>query len=141
MPARTTLAELHEIIQIAFAWNDAHPHSFIALGRHYAAPSYGLDVMLPETALTLAVALPRDGAHLDYCYDPGECWDHTVLLESGGPDPSWIHPTCIDGEGDSPDEDWVPNWSSDTPYIPGPETTPFDLAAINRRLAALRSRD
>ncbi|WP_433619596.1 hypothetical protein ACQP2P_01925 [Dactylosporangium sp. CA-139114] len=37
--------------------------------------------------------------------------------------------TCTDGRGDAPIEDWHPE--------DGDGTTPFDIGAINKRLAAL----
>ncbi len=37
------------------------------------------------TSSALAAALPRPGARLSYRYDLGDCWDHTVLLETGRP--------------------------------------------------------
>lgn len=137
LPAHTTLAELHDIIQIVFDWDDDHLHVFTTDDRAYADPHHGLDGTLPEGESTLAEVLPREGARIAYRYDLGDCWDHTVLLESGGPDPTSAGPTCVDGRGDAPVEDWVPDEDTDDPM---PATTPFDLAAANRHLAGLHDR-
>lgn len=85
LPATTTLTEFHEIIQILFEWDGDHLHVFTVDGMNYADPYYELDECADSDQLALADALPRAGARLSYRYDLGDCWDHTVLLETGGP--------------------------------------------------------
>ncbi|MFC5665037.1 plasmid pRiA4b ORF-3 family protein [Kitasatospora misakiensis] len=72
MPADSSLAALHEVIQTCFRWEDAHLHSF-------ADP--GTWAELDEHAVSLAEALPSEGARLDYTYDYGDDWRHRILLE------------------------------------------------------------
>jgi len=130
LPATTTLTELHEIIQILFEWDGDHLHVFTVDGTHYADPFHELDECADSDQLTLTDALPRAGARLSYRYDLGDCWDHTVLLEAGGPtDP--VRPTCIAGRGDAPVEDWPDEH---------PPPRPFDLAGLDRALARHASR-
>jgi hypothetical protein len=131
LPASSTLAELHRIIQILFQWDDDHLHVFTVDGAHYADPWHQLDDCSPEDQLTLAAALPRPGARLSYRYDLGDCWDHTVLLEAGDRGTPRERPTCVDGRGDAPVEDW--------PETEPPPSRPLDLAALDRRLARLRT--
>ena len=52
--------------------------------RALRRPFNGLEGCPDSDQLSLAAALPRPGARLTYRYDLGDCWDHTVLLESGG---------------------------------------------------------
>ena len=127
LPAATTLSELHEVIQILFEWDGDHLHVFTVDGARYADPYHELDGCADTDELTLAAALPRPGARLAYRYDLGDCWDHTVLLENGGPTPApSTRPVCIGGRGDAPVEDW----SDDEP-----PPRPLNLAGLDRRLA------
>jgi hypothetical protein len=125
--AATTLTELHEIIQVLFEWDGDHLHVFTVDGVHYADPLDELDDCADSDRLSLAAALPRPGARLAYRYDLGDCWDHTVLLETGGPAGAPNRPTCIGGRGDAPVEDW----SDEEP----PPPRPLDLVDLDRRLA------
>ncbi len=127
LPAATTLTELHEIIQILFEWDGDHLHVFTVDGAHYADPFYELDGCADSDQLNLAAALPRPGARLSYRYDLGDCWDHTVLLESGDPAASPTRPVCTGGRGDAPVEDW--------PHDEPPPPRPLDLTALDHRLA------
>jgi Plasmid pRiA4b ORF-3-like protein len=127
LPATTTLTQLHEIIQVLFEWDGDHLHVFTVDGRHYADPFHDLPECADSDQLTLADALPRAGARLSYRYDPGDCWDHTVLLENGGPATTSTRPTCVGGRGDAPVEDW--------PDEEPPPPRPLDLAALDRQLA------
>jgi len=130
LPATTTLTKLHEIIQILFEWDGDHLHVFTADGRHYADPFFDLEECAASDQLTLADALPRAGARLSYRYDLGDCWDHTVLLETGGP-AAPTRPTCIGGRGDAPVEDRPDEH---------PPPRPLDLPALDRALARRVSR-
>ena len=42
LPASTTLAQLHQVIQVAFGWEDAHLHAFEIGGRRYSRPDFEL---------------------------------------------------------------------------------------------------
>lgn len=130
LPACTTLTELHEIIQILFEWDGDHLHVFTVDGADYADPFHELDGCADSDQVTLADALPRAGARLSYRYDLGDCWDHTVLLESGGP-AGLAGPTCIASRGDAPVEDWPDEH---------PPPRPFDLPGLDRALARHASR-
>lgn len=134
LPADITLAELHEIIQTVFEWEDDHLHIFTVDGRPYADPEWELDGAAAEDELRVAAALPRAGARLSYRYDLGDCWDHTVLLESGGPDATCTRPECVDGRGDAPVEDWAPP-DDDPDAEETPAALPFDRAELDRLLA------
>jgi hypothetical protein len=124
--AATTLTELHEIIQVLFEWDGDHLHVFTVDGVHFADPLDNLDDCADSDQLSPA-ALPRPGARLAYRYDLGDCWDHTVLLETGGPAAAPNRPTCIGGRGDAPVEDW--------PDEEPPPPRPLDLIELDRRLA------
>ena len=42
LPASTTLAQLHQVIQVAFGWEDVHLHAFEVGGRRYSRPEFEL---------------------------------------------------------------------------------------------------
>ena len=82
LPATTTLAQLHHVLQIAFGWQDGHLHEFTVGRTHYGVPDAGL--MRPrhdEGRANLSQLLERPGEHLDYLYDFGDSWAHRVVLE------------------------------------------------------------
>jgi hypothetical protein len=75
----------------------------------------------------------RSGAgcgKISYTYDLGACWEHQIALEQiVTRDPDQDYPLCVAYKGDSP----VEYWSEDD----SEEPEPFNLAEVNRKLAAL----
>jgi hypothetical protein len=128
MPASATLGELHEVIQIAFAWDDDHLHGFTVGRRRYGDPYF--DVEHDEHKTTLATAFARARGPITYIYDFGDDWRHQITREKVlEPAPTSTHPICVDGRGDAPAEDCgdEPAWIT------------FDQAGINTQLARLGS--
>ncbi|WP_433601333.1 plasmid pRiA4b ORF-3 family protein [Nocardia sp. CA-135953] len=127
VPASATLGDLHEIIQIAFSWDDEHLHAFTIGRRRYGDPYF--DAEYDEDEITVATALARARKSISYVYDFGDNWQHEITLEKTvEPDPASTYPVCVDGRGDSPVEDCgedEPAWIR------------FDQADINTRLARL----
>jgi hypothetical protein len=122
------LGELHEVIQIAFAWDGDHLHGFTVGRRRYGDPYF--DFQYDEYETTLAAAFARASKPITYTYDFGDDWQHEITREKVvEPAPTATHPTCVDGRGDAPVED-----SGDEPAW-----TAFDQADINSRLARLDS--
>ena len=68
------------------------------------------------------------GGKMGYTYDLGACWEHQISLEQIVTRDQG-HPVCVAYKGDSP----VEYWSEDDPEEP----EPFNLAGVNRKLAAL----
>lgn len=131
VPSDVTLGDLHEVIRIAFAWDDEHLHLFTVGPRRYGNPFFGCDY--DEDAITLSAALARTRTPIRYVYDLGDGWEHEIVLEKTvEPDASLTYPICVDGRGDSPVEDWNEEFD-DAAWIP------FDLEDINTRLARLGS--
>jgi hypothetical protein len=134
VPATLPLDALHHVIQAAFSWHDDHLHLFEAGRQRYADPDFELDDCDDESAVRLAKVLPS-GATMTYIYDMGDWWEHRITVERVEEldDPAAdVDIVCTGGRGDAPIEDWSPE--------DGPATTPFDVDAINRRLAALFDR-
>jgi hypothetical protein len=65
VPASATLGDLHEVIQVAFAWDDDHLHAFTIGRRQYGDPYF--DVEYDEDKITLATALPTHASRSPMC--------------------------------------------------------------------------
>lgn len=125
VPASATLGDLHEVIQIAFAWDDDHLHAFTIGRRQYGDPRFDVDD--DEDKITLATAFAWARKPISYVYDFGDSWQHDITLEkTAEPDPAVSYPVCVVGRGDAPVEDCGDD---------EPEWIPFDQDGINKRLA------
>ena len=78
-----SLADVHQVIQIAFGWRDSHLHQFTAAdGQRWADERWieededGKD----ERTVTLAEVLGEESGPLAYEYDFGDGWVHQVEL-------------------------------------------------------------
>ena len=127
VPASATLGDLHDVIQVAFVWDEDHLHAFTIGRRQYGDP--GFDMEYDEDKITLAAAFARARKPISYVYDFGDSWQHEIVLEQVvEPDPAVTYPVCVAGRGDAPVEDCGEDeiaWIS------------FDQAGINARLARL----
>jgi hypothetical protein len=134
VPAGASLGDLHRIIQVVLDWGGDHLHAFTTGSGRYADPYYDLDDCDDEEAVRLSRALPQIGATIEYLYDFGDSWNHTISLEKiDRPETPPAHPVCVTGRGDAPVEDWNPDSGE-------PATIPFDRDDLNRRLATLADR-
>jgi hypothetical protein len=90
-----TLDVVHQVLQAAYGWADAHLHRF-ALGGHpfdrhtqvFLCPyevEEGEDEGLPAAEVRLDEALAEPGDVLRYAYDYGDSWDLTLKLEEVRP--------------------------------------------------------
>jgi hypothetical protein len=108
------LSELHRIIQVAMGWTDSHLHAFTCGETRYELPSEGYGPGLDfedERQAELGAVLTEVGAGLQYEYDFGDGWDHTVHLEAILPaDPEATYPVCVAGERACPPEDCGGAW-------------------------------
>ncbi|MEU5869595.1 plasmid pRiA4b ORF-3 family protein [Nonomuraea sp. NPDC047529] len=75
VPSTATLAELHEVVQVAMGWEQHHLHLFSDGDVEYG------DNARDESAVTLATLIPQVGDWLGYRYDMGNCWDHDLVVE------------------------------------------------------------
>ena len=110
------LAELHDILQVAFGWTDSHLHGFAAgpdyyskETEHYLCPfdeAEGDTEGLPEAQVRLDEVLAQVGDTLAYAYDYGDGWQHLVTLEAVlTKTESMPRAICTGGERDGPAED------------------------------------
>jgi hypothetical protein len=111
LPASTTLAQLHQVIQVAFGWEDAHLHAFEVGGRRYSRPDFELwDEAADEGKARLQDLASRPGARLRYTYDFGDSWEHDVLVEDALAPDGVPHAVCLAGRRAGPPEDCGGVW-------------------------------
>jgi hypothetical protein len=107
-----TLAEVHEVIQIAFGWNDSHLHAFTSSdGRRWADERWADERSIDEDedgddrAVTLAEVLDEQSGPLEYEYDFGDGWIHQIELIETISDATAPTARLIRGERRGPLED------------------------------------
>ncbi|MFI6112737.1 plasmid pRiA4b ORF-3 family protein [Kitasatospora sp. NPDC051164] len=104
VPAAIRLGRLHHVIQAVMGWDDAHLHSFTARGTTYGEPDPELGFR-DEDTVTLG-QLVSAGGHLDYLYDFGDHWQHTLTCERQlAAEPDDAYPRLLAGHGACPPED------------------------------------
>jgi hypothetical protein len=104
--SETTLAHLHAILQILFAWRDEHLHSFYIHGREY-----GSSGVQTRRVLMSDLQLHR-GERFQYVYDFGAHWACDIRLEAVRPlAPRCVYPLCIGGKRAAPPEDCWGAWA------------------------------
>jgi Plasmid pRiA4b ORF-3-like protein len=109
VPSTTSLAELHDIIQVAMGWYDCHLHQFEVNGVHYADTEHMLEDTTDEARRTLAPM--QAGDRLAYWYDFGDDWWHDIVVESvDRADPGLTYPRCVTGRRAGPPEDSGGPW-------------------------------
>lgn len=103
----STIADLHDILQIAMAWTDYHLHQFHIRGKRYGVarihgPSFrdrGRDVPLSHFRF-------RPCERFLYEYDFIDQWEHDIWVEQIRPvDSNQPYPLCIGGARAAPPED------------------------------------
>src|SRR5450755_1569773 len=103
----STVAQLHQALQVAFGWDDEHLNRFEIRGREYAVYRDGGGM----------IGIDARGARLDglklrrlerflYEYDFGDSWIHDLRLEATLPiKPRKIYPICVAEKCSAPPED------------------------------------
>jgi hypothetical protein len=164
VPAASTLADLHAVIQAAMGWQDAHLHQF-RVGDCCYGPEGGGPDLVPEDGVRLDQIIttdpaPRTQTVLNYLYDFGDDWEHQVSVEMvSTADADVLYPRCTGGQGACPPEDCggIPGYQRLRTILAGPpapeqqellawlgltsatdlDLTRFDPRDVDARLAAL----
>ncbi|MDL9948639.1 plasmid pRiA4b ORF-3 family protein [Gordonia sp. ABSL11-1] len=158
--ASVSLADVHDILQIAFDWEDSHLHQFRADGERWM-PAQALELgdwedVDDERHTTIGEVLTRVGAQLTYEYDFGDGWTHVITVVDIADDPADLVAEVRDGGGMSPLDDvgGPPGWEDFTMAVSDPshprhtelrewagyprdrlfDATRFDVASVNRQL-------
>ncbi|MDN5933435.1 MAG: plasmid pRiA4b ORF-3 family protein, partial [Pseudonocardia sp.] len=158
VPSDTTLAGLHDVLQVAMGWLDGHLHMFTVGDRLFGPPDPDADPgQRDEATVRLDELLRATGDRLRYEYDFGDGWEHDVVLEAVETGPS-AAPRCTAGRRACPPEDCGgpggyaellaalgdpghPEHAERVEWV-GPHFDPaaFDRGEIDAGLAALASR-
>jgi hypothetical protein len=106
----TTLSKLHQVIQLAMGWEDAHLHEFQIGDRRYGEPSDegwpGAARTYSENNVKLASLVDQGIMQFRYLYDFGDGWEHQVVVEKVQPlDPDQQYPSLTGGKRACPPED------------------------------------
>jgi len=121
------------VIQVLYGWDGDHLHAFRVRRAAYSDPSFSLEETRDEYTMRVLAALSAGGGKITYEYDFGASWVHEIALQKKVPrEPGAGYPFCVKYSGDSPVE--YPDCDSEEEQRP----EPFDLEAVNHRLASLR---
>lgn len=82
LPADMTLAELHEVLQIAFGWQNSHLHDFEVEGIRFGMVDVEDEIFAVDEHAAPLGAVARQGSRFLYRYDFGDDWEHDVVVES-----------------------------------------------------------
>jgi hypothetical protein len=107
VPGDISLADLHEVIQVAFGWRGHHLHVFETPYGDFGQPDPDMELdHRPEAPVTLEQVAPDVKSKILYTYDFGDGWDHDVVVEEIGPrDPALDYPRCTAGRRAAPPDD------------------------------------
>ncbi len=156
----TTLAKLHDILQITMGWEDAHLHHFKIGEVYYSKPMTMFDMEDLDNEDSHKVKLSQivtgEKFKFLYEYDFGDSWYHEIVVEKILPhDSQQPLPRCITGKLACPPEDiggigryyWVlevlehredPEYEDLLEWLGGDfDPDAFDMDAINQELSRL----
>jgi hypothetical protein len=157
VPGAMRLSDLHQVIQAVYGWTDSHLHQFVIDRASYGQPDDFDQAVLDEAQVTISEALGTGIKRFSYIYDFGDDWEHDVVVEKiiGG-NSGRERPLCLAGRRHRPPEDCggPPGYAHFLRAIHDPrhpeheamresvggafDPEAFDIAAVNRAIAALR---
>ena len=106
VPVEASLKMIHDVIQAAMGWQDYHLWEFEAGERRYGLPDREWPDVTAAKNTKLMTLIDRGTRQLDYTYDMGDNWHHTIVIEAVGPgQPDTKYPRYIDGARRCPPED------------------------------------
>jgi len=108
----TSLARLHDIIQIIMGWESYHLHEFIVRNAFRVSnPEFELDGTQDESRVALQDIAPEEKCRVEYVYDFGDGWRHDILVEKIiPPEEGKRYPVCLKGKRACPPEDCGGIW-------------------------------
>jgi hypothetical protein len=99
-----SLNELHHIIQISMGWTNSHLYSFIIEEIEYSLPEYHDDDHRYGDSRAYHLKKFKNEP-IEYLYDFGDYWEHSVQIVKEIKDERLMHPIFIEGAGTCPPED------------------------------------
>jgi hypothetical protein len=82
VPVWLSLAELHEVIQLAFGWKNCHLHEFYSGGIRFGSGNEEEPELLVDERAAPLGAVAQVGGELLYHYDFGDDWEHRIVVEN-----------------------------------------------------------
>lgn len=105
VPSALTLADLHEVIQVAMGWEDEHLHRFHVHGQDHGLARTGTAGFGTPRGTRLVDLRLRIGERFTYEYNFHGPWMHDLRLEAKlPPDPKRPWPVCTAGHQACPPE-------------------------------------
>jgi hypothetical protein len=156
IPSAYPLDRVHNVVQAAMGWQNAHLHAFRLGDETYAAPDPDDEMgSLDETRFRLG-DLVAGVDRIDYEYDFGDGWEHALVVEARAvAQDGAVYPACIAGEGACPPEDCggSPGFAEFKAVLAGPPSAErdellawaggaydprrFDVSAANAAVSAI----
>jgi len=100
------LPDLHKAIQTVMGWTNSHLHQFIIDGKFYAEPDdESFAEIIDYRKIRLNKVLTEEKQTINYEYDFGDGWEHTITLEKILTDSTQKYPVCLEGKRSCPPED------------------------------------
>ena len=116
IPSDLLLSDLHKVMQTSMGWYNAHLHQFEKDGRFYL-PRMKDDWTWEEmdnvdyAGMKVSDLLNEEKNSINYEYDFGDSWSHSILLEKILDNPRGRKkPICLDGSRSCPPEDCGGIW-------------------------------
>ncbi|RZM21305.1 MAG: plasmid pRiA4b ORF-3 family protein [Pedobacter sp.] len=156
----STFEALQAVIQIAMGWTNSHLHEFTVDGVRIGQSLDEFDMdygekLIDEATVTLESVLTEGTQTVDYTYDFGDSWEHTLVVEKWLPvDDAIQYPICTGGKLNCPPEDCggIPGFYEMLRIVNeeghperqemlewlggGYDAKAFDLQEVNRQLTA-----
>ncbi|SON52339.1 plasmid pRiA4b ORF-3 family protein [Vibrio tapetis] len=103
------LGELHDYIQRAMGWDEEHLHSFSSADERIFIPILDQEDLSSraedESQTALVEVMAKKGDKLQYTYDFGDNWEHTITLEKVRPVADLVESDfCLAGKRACPPE-------------------------------------
>lgn len=137
IPSAMTLDLVHEVLQVAFRWDNYHLHGFETACGEFGDPSYDDEWSRrgDESTVALAQVAAEEKAKVVYTYDFGDDWRHDLAVEKIVPaSPGVAYPRCTAGRGEAPAEDSGGIWVFNEERAPDGS---FDAADVTEALASM----
>lgn len=108
----STIADLHQTIQISMGWTDSHLNRFLIRGKEYGVAQLGgIGFNTDPDAVRLADFGFRVRERFLYEYDFWSRWQHQIRVEKTLPlDRKRSYPTSVGGQRAAPPEDCGGPW-------------------------------
>lgn len=155
VPGHLTLHRLHEVLQVAVGWEDAHLYLFHVGRQLYGEPSAEWDMPVADATTTRLAEIAFRTSTFTYEYDLGDNWVHEITVERAREGDSEERPRCTGGARACPPEDCggPPSYEEFLAAITDPrheeheamlewvggqfDPEAFDLAAVDRAISHL----